>query len=720
MSRTSCIVRILAVAAMTSCRDQDPAASRPLALTLMPDQAVLLAGDSVRLELYEGARNDEPRSGEADWSSSDTAVVAARPGGWVHARSFGKAAVTARLRSTTVSAAITVDTAISVRIAQRGIVLSPGDSAGMQAELTGASGARFTGQVVQWQSRDTSVARVNGNGRITATKAGMSTVVSRRGALADSVTVQVLAAPLRTQSSCAADTATTHSGTIAGGTWTRAAGPHIVIGTVTTTGALTIEAGSVVCGMPGASLIALGSGSLITGIGTPQNPIRFTAADSAQRWRGVRTVGGGAALTHVLFEYGDVYGSNIQVDSSRFRQGSVGLFGNLAGSWLRRSTVDSGDVSIARSVFEDNVIRHGRLVLEFSNGGYSIVNGGRIEDSPGVGVEAVHSLGRVPSVTSTRPPRIVRSRSYPVRVTHEIFSALWPTRAAHDSLRGNFNDTLAVWAYYSIAAPNRTPVLDISRGFVWVIDCLTLAEGPCVFTVSGLNVEPGSSMVLKYTPLIVTGPARVAGTATDRIRIAGTDFGLTGNCGVTLSGTAESFFSDVDLVGGCLFARDEHRVRLERVRATGDVHLAAPGSRIVDSEITNVRVGGAFSLTRAALRITARDVSAQRVTVRNASGSASDGQQRIPAIEIEASDVVLQDCDITDNENDGVLVRSGANVRITDCNIERNGGTGVVNLGTSVVDARANWWGDPAGPLGPAGNGVRGPVHFNPHRPVRR
>ncbi len=40
------------------------------------------------------------------------------------------------------------------------------------------------------------------------------------------------------------------------------------------------------------------------------------------------------------------------------------------------------------------------------------------------------------------------------------------------------------------------------------------------------------------------------------------------------------------------------------------------------------------------------------------------------------------------------------------CNLSGNGGLGVQNGGTPDVDARGDWWGDPAGPGGPAGYGA--------------
>ncbi len=69
--------------------------------------------------------------------------------------------------------------------------------------------------------------------------------------------------------------------------------------------------------------------------------------------------------------------------------------------------------------------------------------------------------------------------------------------------------------------------------------------------------------------------------------------------------------------------------------------------------------------------------------------------------------------EVTGCGGDGVLVPPSSlpgSVKIESSNLFGNGGAGVNNLNTRQVDARSNWWGDPAGPSGPQGDGVSGNV----------
>lgn len=77
-----------------------------------------------------------------------------------------------------------------------------------------------------------------------------------------------------------------------------------------------------------------------------------------------------------------------------------------------------------------------------------------------------------------------------------------------------------------------------------------------------------------------------------------------------------------------------------------------------------------------------------------------------------ADNVVFQDCEVA--KNAGFGVETTPSVTIHACNIMDNGSDGVTSRSGSTVDATNNWWGDPAGPFGPAGDGVGANVTYTP------
>jgi hypothetical protein len=72
---------------------------------------------------------------------------------------------------------------------------------------------------------------------------------------------------------------------------------------------------------------------------------------------------------------------------------------------------------------------------------------------------------------------------------------------------------------------------------------------------------------------------------------------------------------------------------------------------------------------------------------------------------------VLRNCDISQSGSNGVVmdgdVGNGSGI-LSGCSITNNGGNGIDNRrpNSLSIDARNNWWGDPAGPAGPMGDGV--------------
>jgi hypothetical protein len=83
------------------------------------------------------------------------------------------------------------------------------------------------------------------------------------------------------------------------------------------------------------------------------------------------------------------------------------------------------------------------------------------------------------------------------------------------------------------------------------------------------------------------------------------------------------------------------------------------------------------------------------------------------AISNDAADVELFDCEIASGGRHGVVVapRSAGSITATRCNFAGNAGDAIVNSSNVTVGASDNWWGDPAGPFGPKGDGASGAVN---------
>jgi hypothetical protein len=107
----------------------------------------------------------------------------------------------------------------------------------------------------------------------------------------------------------------------------------------------------------------------------------------------------------------------------------------------------------------------------------------------------------------------------------------------------------------------------------------------------------------------------------------------------------------------------------------------------------------------------------------------------IHGIHVGAGEGTITDCQIQGAQGIGLRIRAGATLRVSGCeiagsrlagivveggdlqvtrsNIHGNGGPGLDNVTPDTVDARDNWWGDPAGP---GGDGVAGNVVNEPWR----
>ena len=493
--------------------------------------------------------------------------------------------------------------------------------------------------------------------------------------------------------------ATLHGGTIVREHWEASDNPHAIVDTLTVTGTLSIEPGVEVCIEPDVPIL-LGETAAISARGTPADSIVLTAGDPARPWGGVRPRGecffpslSGRSCTapFSIFEYvrlehateGISLGTSVRIAHSHFRQIRCGA---VAASHLAFSRVDSAGRDGCASVvmgygsdhFEENVIvGSGGGGLSFGGVGTSsssvvtgsvAILGGRIEGSRDVGL-SFSSWWSSATVSAPVPLRITGGSTMPVHAPMDVVFKLWPTAAAQDSIRGNASDTLRVWG-----AAQR---VEVAPGLVLVVERrANPAAAPwSEIGAGGLVLHPGAGLVLEHM-LRVHGPLHAEGSPAAPIRISGDDV-LELRCTVGMSPPCdyESRIEHVELHRVSLYS--EQTVTLANVvaRETGGLGVSA-SSRVLDTLIEDARSDG-LSLGAGA--------SASNCVVRRSAGS-------------------------------GIVVSSpSTNVSIHQCQLEENAGPGVQNFGSDVVDARFNWWGDPAGPLGPAGDGAEGNVDYSSH-----
>ena len=69
-------------------------------------------------------------------------------------------------------------------------------------------------------------------------------------------------------------------------------------------------------------------------------------------------------------------------------------------------------------------------------------------------------------------------------------------------------------------------------------------------------------------------------------------------------------------------------------------------------------------------------------------------------------------CEVSSSGGHGIVIASHP-VKASGCNLFGNDGNAIVNRSAVSVSAIGNWWGDPAGPMGPSGDGVSGNVDFS-------
>lgn len=128
------------------------------------------------------------------WSSSDTAIARVDDTGLVTSRGTGAATIEVLADSARATAAVRIEPAVAgVRLEQDSVRLSAlGDTAHLVAKVLDRLGNVVPDALITWHARDSTVARVDAAGVVTARSNGVSAIVATSRGQTDSVMVRVV------------------------------------------------------------------------------------------------------------------------------------------------------------------------------------------------------------------------------------------------------------------------------------------------------------------------------------------------------------------------------------------------------------------------------------------------------------------------------------------------------------------------------------------------
>lgn len=165
MSVMACVVSVcmMAMLLFTACT---PTAK--LSVTLDKTEESIYVGDSFKLEATVEGETDETLS----WATSDDKIATIR-NGTVRGVGAGTATITAKIGEASATCTVTV-TAIDVTISKSEATIEKGATLSLSATASD-NGA------ITWETSDSSIATVNGEGLVTAVAEGKATITAKRG-----------------------------------------------------------------------------------------------------------------------------------------------------------------------------------------------------------------------------------------------------------------------------------------------------------------------------------------------------------------------------------------------------------------------------------------------------------------------------------------------------------------------------------------------------------
>lgn len=165
MSVMACVVSVCMTVMLffTAC-----APTAKLSVKLDKTEESIYVGDSFKLEATVEGETDETLS----WATSDDKVATIR-NGTVRGVGAGKATITAKIGEASATCTVTV-TAIDVTISKSEATIEKGATLSLSATASD-NGA------ITWETSDSSIATVNGEGLVTAVAEGKATITAKRG-----------------------------------------------------------------------------------------------------------------------------------------------------------------------------------------------------------------------------------------------------------------------------------------------------------------------------------------------------------------------------------------------------------------------------------------------------------------------------------------------------------------------------------------------------------
>ncbi|MEQ9401682.1 MAG: hypothetical protein RJQ04_21125 [Longimicrobiales bacterium] len=465
--------------------------------------------------------------------------------------------------------------------------------------------------------------------------------------------------------------------------WTPEGSPyHLRAPTRVDGGTLTLLPGTLVCAAAGGG-IELADGHL-EAVGSSHRPIRLVAEETDVVWRGIRSVpnrGASATLRHVRLENA-IVGMSATGSAGRVRMDSVAFVGTrnalLVRSGTIRDAVLDGRVLHLGPEGPDDHLSLDRVTIHVADDGTGL----DISREARLSLSDVRILGgrlglKVPGLTLHNPELRLDG---PLRIRGQTEAAV--EAPADVALRiAGADDRID-------PDPPGTAVYAVNSGVL---------EGPLAtwpsWTIVGqvglgdAEIGPGTRLTVEERHrLYVRGRLDLEGSADDPVRLAGP--------------------------GAVEFRESTVVARLRHVRVSRLSLRVQRGSLQVDSsEFAHSWLwsGGDSALIRdtrwshGGLELYGRGSRVEGLVMRDTAS----------VLVLEGADHRITRCDLFGTRG---IVSAGSGMRIQECNLVDNRNAGVRSTG-APVDARGNWWGDPAGPQGPEGDGVSGRVDVVPFLP---